>query len=152
MPATILFVCTGNICRSPLAEAAAAVALTGYFGVEDLTTVGLEVASSGTHGLTGHPATDEMQLVGAELGLDLSNHRATRLDRPLVEASSLILAMEDEHLAWLRRRYPDGRAALLGEAPIDDPYGRDLTAYRRAAREIVSGVAGRIPDMVALAD
>lgn len=151
MPATILFVCTGNICRSPLAEAAAAAALTEYFGMEDLTAVGLRVASSGTHGLAGYPATDEMRLVGAELGFDLSTHRATRLNRPLVYRSSLIFAMEDEHLAWLRRGYPDGRGVLLGQAAIDDPYGKDLAAYRLAAREIVAGVARRIPEMAALA-
>ena len=63
-----------------------------------------------------------------------------------------VYALENEHTAWIRQRFPDVRVGLLGERAIDDPYGRDLSEYRRAAREIVAGVLLRIPEMVALAD
>ncbi len=149
-PATILFVCTGNICRSPLAEVAAKHVLTEHFETPDLSTVGLRVASAGTHGLIGHPATDEMRTVAAELGFDLDAHLATRLDRHIADGSSVVYAMEDEHVAWMRSRFPGSRVSLLGEAPIEDPYGRDLSEYRRAAREIVAGVLLRVPELVAL--
>ena len=150
-PATILFVCTGNICRSPLAEAVAERALSEHFGTLDLSTVGLQVASSGTHGLTGQPATDEMRTVAAELKFDLSAHRATRLDRYIVDGSSIIYAMEDQQVSWVQSQFPGSRARLLGEATIDDPYGLNLSAYRRAAREIVTGVLLRVPEIVGLA-
>jgi protein-tyrosine-phosphatase len=119
--------------------------------VADLALIGLQVASAGTHGLTGHPATKEMQVVGAEMGLDLSGHRAARVDARLLENASLIYGMETDHLAWLRSSYPDRPAALLAPAGIDDPYGSSLPEYRRAAREIVDGVQFHVPEMAALA-
>ena len=150
-PATILFVCTGNICRSPLAEAVAKRALTEHFDTPDLSTVGLHVASAGTHGLTGHPATAEMQKAAADLGFDLGAHSARCMDRHIADGSSVVYGMENEHIAWMRSQFPGSRVSLLGGGPIEDPYGRNLSEYRRAAREIVAGVALRVPEMVALA-
>ena len=151
-PASILFVCTGNICRSPLAEAVARQALSILFQVSDLSTVGLHVASAGTHGLTGHPATAEMQAVAAEMGVDLAGHRATRVDRDMLERTSLVYAMEVAQITWLDRHFPGIQANLLGEATIDDPYGLSMSDYRRAGREIAEGVRLRASEMAGLAD
>ncbi|MGZ5384996.1 MAG: arsenate reductase/protein-tyrosine-phosphatase family protein [Acidimicrobiia bacterium] len=60
-PATILVVRTGNICRSPVAEAVARHVLSAHFEVSDLSTVGREVTSGGPHSLPGHPATAHMR-------------------------------------------------------------------------------------------
>ena len=150
-PATILFVCTGNICRSPLAEAVARQTLRAHFAVADLSTLGLRVASAGTHGLTGHPATGETRAVAAEMGLDLSDHQAVQVDRAMLESGSLIYAMEIDHIAWLQKRFPGPPVGLLGQSNIDDPYGQSLTEYRRAGREIAEAIRLRTPEMIALA-
>lgn len=150
-PATILFVCTGNICRSPLAEAVARQVLSAHFHVSDLSTVGLVLASAGTQALTGHPATIEIQTVAAEIGLDLSGHRSTQVDSNMLKGASLVYAMKTDHIAWLRSHRPDLRVALLGPTAIDDPYGSGLTEYRLARKEIVAGVRLNAPAMIALA-
>src|SRR2546426_10509174 len=89
---TVLFVCTGNICRSPLAASLLERALKER---------GLEVAvsSAGTGAWDGTPASEGAYLVGLEQGLDLSGHRARLLTRDLVEQSDLILTMARHHRA-----------------------------------------------------
>lgn len=151
-PATILFVCTGNICRSPLAEAAARLALITHFGVPDLGTIGLRTASAGTHAMTGQSATSESQTVAAEFGLDLSEHRATQLDRGALAGASLVLAMENGQVDWIRSQVSHVPVGLLGNAIIEDPYGSAISEYRRAGREIVEAVQRRLSEMIALAD
>src|ERR687883_1473661 len=74
----MLFVCTGNTCRSPLAEA-----IARRIAIER-GLVEVEVASAGTSAWEGAPASDGALLVGIERGLDLSNHRARQLTRELV--------------------------------------------------------------------
>ena len=87
----VLFVCTGNICRSPLAE----VLLRRIVSEEGLDGVG--VASAGTGAWDGAPASEGAYLVGLEHGLDLSAHRATLLTREVVKRSDLILTMARHH-------------------------------------------------------
>ena len=125
--------------------------LIAHFGVPDLRDVGLQVASAGTHGLTGRPATSEMQAVAAEMGLDLTDHRATRVDRHMLDGATLIYAMEEDQVTWLRAQFPLSPGLLLGEANIDDPYGRSLSEYRRAGREIAEAVRLHTPEMMSLA-
>jgi len=150
-PATILFVCTGNICRSPLAEAVARRALTAHFQTVDLRTIGLHIDSAGTHALVGNPTTADMQTAATEIGLDLSRHRATQADARSVAEASLVYGMEIQHVDWLRSQPPGSPIGLLGRTNIQDPYGSELSEYRRARMEIVEAVRMRIPEMIALA-
>src|SRR2546422_10141511 len=89
----ILLVCTGNICRSPLAAALLDRALAQR-GID-----GIEVASAGTGAWDGAPVSEGAYLVGLERGLDLSAHRARLLTRELVEDADLILTMARHHRA-----------------------------------------------------
>src|SRR5437879_11737290 len=121
----ILLVCTGNICRSPLAAAVLERAL-GVRGIE-----GLAVASAGSGAWDGAPVSEGAYLVGLERGLDLSGHRARLLTREIVEEAGLILTMARHHRARVDELGGDGRVFVLGEyagregedAEVRDPFG-----------------------------
>ena len=129
----ILFVCTGNICRSPMAEDMAREALVQR-GRADV-----EVRSAGTSAAEGSPASEGAYLVGLEKGLDLSPHAATYLTRSVVESSDLILTMSPHHVARVEALGGKGKVHLLGvyagkqahEAEVEDPFGGELDDYRR---------------------
>jgi protein-tyrosine phosphatase len=89
--ATILLVCTGNICRSPMAEAFI------RYELEQRGLDGMRVESSGVQGWADAPATMEALNALREQGLDLSVHRARRLDAAMVESADLVLALSSEH-------------------------------------------------------
>lgn len=88
--AAILVVCTGNVCRSPSAEGLLRRAL-------DERGVPITVASAGTSGWEGSPATPESIAATAERGVDISSHRARRLTAAQVEGAQLVVAMAREH-------------------------------------------------------
>jgi protein-tyrosine-phosphatase len=134
----LLFVCTGNTCRSPLAEAIARkVAVERGLGDVD-------VASAGTSAWDGAPASDGALLVGMERRLDLSGHRAQSLTRRLVESSDLVLAMGPHHLDRIEALGGESKAFLLADfashgasgRAISDPIGGELDIYRATADEL----------------
>lgn len=137
VPERVLFVCSGNICRS----AYGAVKLERLCAVHGCK---IHVASCGTLKIVGRSAAPEMQAAARERGLDLSHHRSRAMSRVFLEAADIIFAMTPEHYAVICRESPEcaGRTMLLGqflEPPkdeIDDPMGQAPEAYRRAADEI----------------
>lgn len=90
--ASILVVCTGNICRSPLGEGFVRRALIDRLGLD-----APEVSSAGTAGWEGSGATPESVRAGAERGLDVGSHRARRLSDAMVEGADLVVTMAGEH-------------------------------------------------------
>jgi protein-tyrosine-phosphatase len=146
----ILFVCSGNTCRSPLAEAIARRMLD-LAGRSDV-----HVSSAGTNAWDGSSASDGSILVGMERGLDLSGHRSRKLTPEIVASSDLILVMSDQHLDVVREMNPDANVHLLagfaaGESPgraVQDPFGGDLSSYRETADDLereLSRLLERIP-------
>ena len=134
----LLFVCTGNTCRSPLAEAIARkVAIER--GLPEI-----EVGSAGTSAWDGASASDGALLVGMERNMDLTTHRAQTLTRELVQGSDLVLAMGPHHLERVEALGGSGRAYLLADyashgasvRPISDPVGAELEVYRATANEL----------------
>ena len=134
----ILFVCTGNTCRSPLAEAIARK-MAIERGLTDL-----EFASAGTSAWENAPASDGALLVGMEHGLDLSQHRAQLLSRELVGANDVILAMGPHHLERVEALGGTGKAFTLtgfashgkSDRAISDPVGAELSVYRSTFNEL----------------
>lgn len=130
---TILFVCYGNICRSPLLEALAAARALAE---------GLPIAagSAGLIAWAGSPATESMQLAGRGLGLELGAHRARRFSSYHLEQADLVIAATRLQRDEIAGTWPEfaGRVTWLGElagsgADIDDPYLADDETYRRSA-------------------
>ena len=134
----VLLVCTGNICRSPLAEEMLKRTLKER-GID-----GVSVTSAGTGAWDGAPASEGAYLVGLERGLDLSGHRARLLTRELVDQADLILTMARHHRARVDELGGDGRVFVLGEyagregdgAEVSDPFGGDLDVYRNTCVEL----------------
>ena len=134
----LLFVCTGNTCRSPLAEAIAHKLIIER-GLADI-----DVESAGTSAWDGAAASDGALLVGLERRLDLSVHRSQQLTRALVESSDLIFTMGPHHLERVEALGGTGKSFLLSAYPtpggsgraIADPMGGDLDVYRGAADEL----------------
>lgn len=147
----VLFVCTGNICRSPLAAALLERALQAR-GLSEVT-----VTSAGTGAWDGAPASEGAYLVGLERGLDLSGHRARLLSREVVEEADLILTMARHHRARVDELGGEGRVFVLGEyarsdrddVEVSDPFGGDLEVYRSTCVELealAAAVAERLAD------
>ncbi|MGI9090873.1 MAG: low molecular weight protein arginine phosphatase [Gemmatimonadaceae bacterium] len=133
----VIFVCTGNTCRSPFAEA-----LARQMAADRALAV--EFSSAGTGAALGAPANDGAMLVGLERGLDLSRHRSRPLLPEDVAGDTIVLAMSRSHIPVIHAVVPDARVALLDEygsrgaslRSVADPFGGDLNDYRHAADEI----------------
>lgn len=134
-----LMVCIGNICRSPLAEAEFRLRYPDW-----------QVASAGLAALVHHPADPFAVSVGADVGIDLSAHRARLLSSTHVHDADLILVMTSGQLRDLLVRWPEvrGKAYRVGHwinRDVNDPYRHPREAFEQAHADIVAGLAAWQP-------
>ena len=149
----ILFVCSGNICRSPMAEGYLKRVLPPRFRDR------VEVRSAGTLGIRGEPPSPEAIQVMEERDVDISGHRSQGITPELVEASNLILGMAYDHLEYLRYSFPEAseRVFLLRafEKPdpsfrdsIPDPIGTSIETYRKVRDIIIQEINDLLPRLI----
>lgn len=129
----LVFICSGNTCRSPMAECLAR-ALLARRGSQE----GWKVLSAGIYAESGAPASEGAKRAMALRGLTLEKHRSHAVTRMLLNDAALVVGMCPDHIARLRELYPNCKTPMLAfdDPPIADPYGGDGAAYERAARDL----------------
>ncbi len=153
-PKTVLIVCTGNICRSPMAY--------GLLKAK-LDRLGLSphirVETAGTFALDGEPPSPEAQRVLAERGIDISHHRARTVTPEMLRRADLVIAMTERHRRSLFFLLPEAGVKILllselvGEhKDIKDPYGGPYEGYVRTADLLEDYLERGLPTLLSRLD
>ncbi|HHV64446.1 MAG TPA: low molecular weight protein arginine phosphatase [Peptococcaceae bacterium] len=142
----ILFVCTGNTCRSPMAQKLAEKYLPGE----------CEIFSAGIHAIANEQASSQAVEVLKEKGIDLSGHRAVQLSEEMLAAADYVFTMTRSQEAYLGNLFPQYREKIKALGPwlgsggdILDPWGGSLEIYRSCLKELeamIRALALRLED------
>ncbi len=128
---TILFVCTGNTCRSPMA-ACMLSALAEREGCD------VRALSAGIAAQSGAPASQGARRAMQRRGLSLDRHRSQPVTPALLGEADLVVGMSQSHIDAVRAYFPDVSTPMraFDDPPVSDPFGGDDTAYERSAQDI----------------
>ena len=134
----IIFVCTGNTCRSPMAE--------GFFKTLSADSVIFDVCSRGVAAIDGIGASEYSVIAASELGSDIANHLSHQITHDDVSWADFIFTMTSSHASVLKAAFPESSqkiftiAEFAGSVDVSDPYGGDLDTYRGCAAQLKSAV------------
>jgi protein-tyrosine-phosphatase/predicted ATP-grasp superfamily ATP-dependent carboligase len=147
----LLFVCRGNICRSPFAEGYAKNKL------KSLGIAGVVTASAGTYPKENRKPPDLARLTSKEFGVTLDDHRSRVVEPQLIEWASAVVCMDYRDYAELRRVFPDVKGKLFflrsfdmtaNDPEIGDPWGKTEDDFRRCFQRISSSMDGLTQTLV----
>lgn len=158
---TILFVCTGNTCRSAMAEGILKKMLEGRTKGDSK----FNIISAGIYALPGMNSTYEAILAASELGVDISQHKAHQLREDLVKKADLILVMSHTHKDYILKKFPFAHNKVFlfkkyaqrsefkniqskdEDYEIVDPLGKPIDFYRAVAIELGTELEKIIPEI-----
>ena len=140
-----MFICTGNVCRSPMAKY--------YFNrkIKDQNLQGKYIGlSCGIYAISGEKATDNAVEAMKDYGIDMSDHRATKIQDSQISECDLVFTLTNYHKNVVLKMYPKltGKVYTLKEyvnpkvdyIDIDDPWGLDIDIYKSCAKEITENI------------
>lgn len=136
----ITFVCTGNVCRSPMAEGIARKI------IEEKNIQGITVSSAGTDACEGNAASENSIIACEEIGIDISSHRSRILTHELVDNTDLFVCMTASHANIMKYcGVSRDKVMLLGNG-IPDPYGCSINVYRECRDAMLPYIESIISD------
>lgn len=147
----ILVVCSGNTCRSPMAQGLARQVLARRKGLSEseLESTGWRIESAGLFAAPGAPPAQEAVEAMARQGLDIRGHRARPLTLQMVREADVIYCMTRGHVQAVLEMDPSAASKVMPLDPagdIEDPIGSDLTIYQRCAETIRRGLEQRLKE------
>ena len=149
----ILFVCSGNACRSPIAEGILKKKL--YTSFRD----NLKIHSAGTLGIENRPATPNSVSVAKEKGIDIAGHKSKGLTKKIIDEADIIFVLADIHRKFITNYFPETKTKvyLLTDFALDkneqkhesvkDPIGENLKFYRRIINHIEKEIDRFLPEL-----
>ena len=141
---SILFVCTGTTCRSPMAEGL----LKAKLGEEEQ----IKISSAGVSAMPGQPASRETQAILVRKNAIIEGFKSRQVDEEIISGSDIIVAMTESHAGVIRHYFPDSEVQLicnfidpeegLAGEDLPDPYGMSHEAYEEVAEVIELALPG----------